>query len=464
MLFTIISAILLLGTLIIAVTHTTAPIEAQPDLRQGPLPTIAPVATCETRLQDLLTAATDVCIDGPVGFFCNGGAPTTAEPAGPAANSLAPLGSNVGVDVLDAVRAPAFTEDGASGGIVYMRVGETGMNGLLLGDVTVRNQIEPGAGFPRWTAFLVFTPDTPRACFAEPHNAFLAQNSDLNIPIRIVVNGVSLDINGTVMIYTEGTQTVFVVVEGITRVLAAGEPQVLVAGQETRVAYAQGDWTFPISTPTVPAPYIANVVEGLPVELFDRATILPQPGFVSTDGPVNMRTAPGTDAPLIYQVPAGQTMTILGRNPGGEWYHIRLGNGQTGWMFAELLRRNHGEITAIYDSTPVPPQRYGSAGVVAYVNSPNGLTMRSAPHVGFPAIYNLAGGTELSLLERSPYSPWVKVETDGAIGWVPLLNLNTNVIVESLPIDLSVPLPPEPTAVPGISGFAFPDPACFPDC
>jgi hypothetical protein len=65
---------------------------------------------------------------------------------------------------------------------------------------------------------------------------------------------------------------------------------------------------------------------------------------------------------------------------------------------------------------------------------------------------------------RSPYSPWVKIESQGMVGWVALIALETQSIIEALPIDWDVPPPPEPTLVPGSWGGAFPDPDCFPNC
>ncbi|HEX2905922.1 MAG TPA: hypothetical protein VHO69_03630 [Phototrophicaceae bacterium] len=44
------------------------------------------------------------------------------------------------------------------------------------------------------------------------------------------------------------------------------------------------------------------------------------------------------------------------------------------------------------------------------------------------------------------------------IGWLSLVALETQAIIESLPIDYDVPTPPPPTRVPGSFGNAFPDP------
>ena len=62
----------------------------------------------------------------------------------------------------------------------------------------------------------------------------------------------------------------------------------------------------------------------------------------------------------------------------------------------------------------------------------------------------------LLLLERSPYSPWVKIEYGEVVGWVLLAALQTDAWLPSLPLAAGVPQTPEPTRVPGSDGNAFP--------
>ena len=43
-------------------------------------------------------------------------------------------------------------------------------------------------------------------------------------------------------------------------------------------------------------------------------------------------------------------------------------------------------------------------------------------------------------------------------GWLALVTLDTEVVVDALPVDYDVPPPPLPTQAPGSFGNAFPDP------
>jgi len=127
-------------------------------------------------------------------------------------------------------------------------------------------------------------------------------------------------------------------------------------------------------------------------------------------------------------------------------------------MLADILARNVGDIQAVYEATPLPPQRYGELGLTGRVLAPIGVNLREAPDVGFPVVTALPDGTELNILARSPYSPWIKVEADGIVGWLALITVDTEAVFEALPIDYDVPPPPPPTRVPGSFGNAFPDP------
>jgi SH3-like domain-containing protein len=459
-LIAVLGAIALLTTLMISADEPQA---TMPPAQ----PTPVALQACDAQVMDILMTATDACIGQPQGFVCNGGTAPLAQPQGAVSNSLAAVGALVPMDDIDAINTGAFTD--AQGGVAWLRVEETGMNALIIGDTTVTNTIAPEQAFPKWMAFTVATGENAPACTTAPPNVFIAQNADIFTPIRFVVNGVSVDLSGTVMVYTEtdgDPETHFIALEGIVRIIALGVPQTIVTGQQSAVVYDARDWTFPLTEPDFALPYTPGALANVPDLLLDRAISLPQPGFVATDGPVNLRVGPSIQTGIIYQVPGGQTMTILGQNPAGDWYHVRLASGVTGWMFADLLRRNHGAINAVYESTPQPPQRLGDAGRLAFVSTDN-VTMRSAPSIYFAPILNLTSGTPMELVARSPYSQWIKVDASGTVGWVPLLNIETQAILDSIPVDFNVPDPPntpEPTRVPGTFGFAFPDPSCFPDC
>ena len=421
-------------------------------------------SACWPALENFYTTASTACLGKPDGHICNGGTPPYAEPGGPIANSLATVGALVQTDLVDALATYVFAEDGNNGGLLWMRVEGTQAAILMIGEAATRDLTPPDSGFPEWQSLLVRTGESIPICESLPRGSFVVQNSVPYTSTRIAINGASLELLGTVMVQTQGEETIFMALSGQVRIVAVGQSQQLVAGQQTTITHAQGDFTQASSAPSSPAPFDAKRISNFPVQLLDRAARLPEPGFVSTTATVNLRAASSVSAGIIREVAPDTLMTILGRNNVGDWYHVRLPSGVTGWMYAELLRRNHGAITSVYESTPVPPQRFGDLGTKAWVIAPAGVNLRSDPHVGFDAIFTLQPGEEIDLIARSPYSPWVKVDANGVIGWAALITLDTQVIIESLPVDYQVPPPPEPTTIPGLASGAHPDPSCYPNC
>jgi len=439
----------------------TPTITIEPSATATTTPTVDASVMCEMVTDNLYTKASDLCLAGPTGYFCNGGLPPVAEPQGPAANGLAVEGALIEASEIDSVRtSPLATNN--SGGIVWLRLEEDiKIDALMIGDIEITNTIPEGSEFPKWQNFTLESQTAQSECEGVQETGALVVQGLYGQTTRIVVNGVSVDINGTIVMLTQDTTTKFMAIEGQARVISFGQSAVLNAGMQINIEYDAGDWTSPVGLPGNPIVLEYDLIKHLPIVLFDRPVEIPQPGFVETEGRVNMRTEPDINSQLLYQVPAGEVMSVLGVSTDREWYHIRLGNGETGWMSAELLAQSVGVIQQVYDATPVPPQRYGELASKASVIVAQGGNLREAPDVGFGVKETIPFGAEVELVARSPYSPWVKVNTGNDEGWMALITIETESVINSLPIDYTVPLPPRPTPTPSFSfggGHAYPDP------
>lgn len=429
--------------------------------------TIIPADTCADPYAVALLMASEACVGKPFGFICNAGVQPIVEPAGPVANSLASTGSLVETTAVESIHTAALDGRGQYAGLAFLRVAvqnsQVVYSGLMIGDVSVRNVTPPD--FPAWQALNVRTTDAPERCESAPYSTLVVQNPVPGQAARLVINGVSLDLNGTLAVQTTANETIFFTLSGEVRATAGGQQRSSVAGQEMSVQHIEGDFTRPSTAVSEARPFRQGRMEHLPLPLFDRPVQLAQAGVATTAGAVNLRTAPTTDAAILFQVAAQTRVTLLGRNDAATWYHVRVPTGETGWMLGELLIGDFSQVTAAYEATPAPVQRLGAVGQKAHVIAPRGFDVRSAPDIGFPVINYLPAGTEVTLIAHSPYSPWVSIEAEGGItGWVALLALETRAIVTALPIDYDVPPPPEPTRVPGTFGNAFPDPNCYPNC
>ncbi len=424
-------------------------------------PTPEPLA-CEATLEGLWALVSDACATGPAGFICNGGSAPQARPTGQVANSLASVGALVETDVVEAVQTLPIITEVVGGGVMWFRWGEPHYTtGLIVGEAVLFDMTQ--GDFAPWTSMLVQTGVDRPDCPTTPHNTFVLE-AQPNIRSNMVVNGVSLEIEGAVAVRTIGNDTIFVGLTGKNTATVQALELPLWTGQQITVGYEPENFSQPTGIVQETVPLNPTIIENLPTGLLDQPVWVPQPGYVTTDAIVNMRAEPSLNGLLIGQVPPGELLTVLGQNEAGDWLHVSLSSGISGWMFAELLNQNLGNIQAVYSETPVPPQRFGELTNIARVRAPAGLNVRANPGVDFPITYVLNNGDQVNLLARSPYNAWVKI-SDGAeteLGWVALVALDTRANVNGLPIDGDVPpppAPPEPTTPPGSFGNAFPDPS-----
>lgn len=426
----------------------------------SPAPEGTPITAenCAAALMDHYTAASDQCLAGPTGYFCNGGLPPLVEPASDALSQSA-LAEADEVDRLHS--HPLSAAKG--GGLLWLRLeNDILMDALIVGNLKISNRVSTKTGLARWRSITIESGPGAADCRALPPLGALVVQGLYGQGARVFINGVATEVNGTLVALTQADHTKFIAIEGQVALVAFGQTARLNVGEQLNLLYSPGDWTKPAQLPGRPVLLEYELIERLPILLFDRPVPIPQPGFAQTQGGVNLRVAPDINSRLLFQVPAGETMGILGISSDSEWLHIRFGNGETGWMSAELLAGRQGPIHKVYDLTPEPPQRYGAYGYRAVVNVPRGGNLREAPDTAFRVKRTLPSGMEVKLLARSPYSPWVQVDADGDIGWMALFTLQTEAVISSLPIDYDVPLPPRATPTPSFSyggGHAYPDPA-----
>ena len=457
---------------ILYMTPTAAPTFVPTVARYSPTATsVAPAeaapsslepASCERILTAQYAAASDHCLAGPDGNFCSGGLPPNVEPD---IDALGAPGAVVEAAQIDSLHSPPLGAI-SGGGLVWLRLeADLQLDALLIGDLRIANRTPAASVYPKWRFITVESGEMHSGCEAAPQTGALILQSVYGERADLTINGVAAEINGTLIVMTIADTTRLIAIEGQSRLTAFGQSAIVNVGQQLSLRYGAGDWTRPVQLPGSPVLLDFDLIEHLPIALFERPVPIPQPGYARTQGGVNMRAAPNIESRLLFQVPAGETMSVLGASVDRQWLHIRLGNGETGWMSAELLARNLGQNGPVYDLTPAPPQRLGAYADLAAVNVPAGGNLREAPDTAFRIRRGLPFGEEVKLLARSPYSPWVKVNADGDIGWIALFTLTTKAVISSLPIDYNVPLPLRATPTPSVAffsyggGHAYPDPS-----
>lgn len=85
-----------------------------------------------------------------------------------------------------------------------------------------------------------------------------------------------------------------------------------------------------------------------------------QPAPVATTiSRLRLRTGPGIDFSIVTVMPAGQQITMLGRNQAATWVYLRYGNTE-GWSRASFLRTSYQlsqlPINTGYTQQVVPQQ------------------------------------------------------------------------------------------------------------
>jgi hypothetical protein len=69
---------------------------------------------------------------------------------------------------------------------------------------------------------------------------------------------------------------------------------------------------------------------------------------------MNVRGGPGTNYNIVCAATQGQRYPVTGKNNDGSWWQINY-NGQTGWVFAQLVTAQNTEAVAVAVNIPAPP-------------------------------------------------------------------------------------------------------------
>jgi len=137
----------------------------------------------------------------------------------------------------------------------------------------------------------------------------------------------------------------------ILRTLAPGT-QVSIVGQNDDRSWLQVTTTDGV-TGWVSADYIeplgasapAPVLPAGPVVVESAGSAVANPGAFNAEvvwsvGMLNMRSAPGTNTDVIFQIPGGTPLNITGRTADNTWLKARTADGAEGWVIATYVQVN----------------------------------------------------------------------------------------------------------------------------
>ncbi len=86
-------------------------------------------------------------------------------------------------------------------------------------------------------------------------------------------------------------------------------------------------------------------------------------GAASSSGPslssgamVNVRSGPSVDYPVVDSLDPGENAAITGKSAAADWWEVALGDGQSGWVLAQLVTTS-GDVSTVSvpGDIPAPP-------------------------------------------------------------------------------------------------------------
>ncbi len=128
-----------------------------------------------------------------------------------------------------------------------------------------------------------------------------------------------------------------------------------------------------------------EITEALVATVAEAETVVAEvtvPTAYTAPPNMNIRRGPGTNYPVATSVPAGTALTILARNPAGDWYQIQLvGQADPVWVYAPLTTAA-GPVATLPTLSPdqLPPAPAPAPEPVAV--APAAPAINSAPPAG----------------------------------------------------------------------------------
>jgi uncharacterized protein YraI len=115
-------------------------------------------------------------------------------------------------------------------------------------------------------------------------------------------------------------------------------------------------------------------------ETTGEVTTTSAPPMAQASDMLNVRGGPGTQYNLVGSLQKDELVEIVGKNPAGDWWQVRLAGGQQGWVLGQFVQTT-GETAAVTVATdiPAPPPTPAPAPVAAAPANPPAEAPAAAP-------------------------------------------------------------------------------------
>ena len=110
----------------------------------------------------------------------------------------------------------------------------------------------------------------------------------------------------------------------------------------------------------------------------------------------NIRSGPGTNYEVLWQVEQYTPLLILDKDKSGSWYYIKDYEGTIGWLHKDLLVKMDTVITKPREER---------------------CNVRSGPGTNYDVVFKAVKGVPFKVLERK--GNWIHIRhVDGDTGWI----------------------------------------------
>lgn len=143
-------------------------------------------------------------------------------------------------------------------------------------------------------------------------------------------------------------------------------------------------------------------------------TATPEPDVVAKATLImNVRNGPGVTYAIVGSLDDDEEAQIIGKNEAGDWWEVDLGDGQSGWVYGQLVETS-GDVgaVAVAANIPPPPAATATPQPVAAAPAPVEATPADEPPADTPAV-DPSTGPHFTMINKRL---WGKQENDGCVG------------------------------------------------
>ena len=221
-------------------------------------------------------------------------------------------------------------------------------------------------------------------------------------------------------------------------VVAPADEEAGVTSASPRESTSNGDESAPTTTESAADSATDSAEEGLDQVGEDESadaeapdSLLPEP--TATEVPsvepivratlsMNVRSGPDTAYEIVDLFDENEEYVVVGKNDAGDWWQVKLDNGQLGWVYGQLVEQvgSFDAIAVAADIPPLPAPTAAPEPAPVAEAEPAPAEAEAAPPEAEPPAADASGQPQFRLVERRMWSK----DENGSCAGQHLLRIN----------------------------------------